>query len=52
MKEIMLEGKMKIELKEQQSIITKLREEVKRLEQRTFSSFENIRPSMGNVDER
>lgn len=43
---------MKIELKEQQEIIEKLRAEVIRLEKKTFSSFENIRQPMGNVDER
>ena len=52
MKEIMHEGKMKIELKEQQDIIAKLREEVKRLEMRTFSTFENVNPPAGNMDEK
>ena len=52
MKEIMREGQMKIEYKEQQEIIAKLRAEVQRLEQRTFSSFENVNLPMGNVDEQ
>ena len=48
----MREGQMKIEYKEQQEIIAKLRAEVQRLEQRTFSSFENVNLPMGNVDEQ
>ena len=52
MREIMHEGKMKMEVKEQEEIIAKLRAEVTRLEQKTFSSFENIGQHMGNVDQR
>ena len=51
MKEIMNEGRMRIEYKEQLEIIAKLKEDVAKLERATFSSFEDIYQPAGNVDE-
>ncbi|KAK2962741.1 putative cilia- and flagella-associated protein 43 [Blattamonas nauphoetae] len=53
MTEIMTEGKMKLQAKEQKEAIDKLTAEVERLRRKTFSTFENVRGvQFGNVDQK